>query len=469
MTPGNCAGQETGAIIVTKIMPIQNTNSFNGLPAAALTIALAFGLAADVQAQLSKTEKKIATAVDAFTAVNLKLWEASVNINSGSMNFEGVRKVGQLYEPVFQAMGFTTRWVDGKPFGRAGHLIAEHISQKPGKKILLIGHLDTVFEPDSPFQTFTMINDSTAQGPGAGDMKGGNVIMIQSLQALNKAGILKDLNIVVVMSGDEESSGRPLALARHDLIEAAKWADVAIGFEDGDGLFEHANISRRSASHWELRVTGVPAHSSQVFTRDIGAGAIYEASRILFQFYETLSTEPDLTFNPGVMLGGTAVDYDDAISGGKATGKDNIVSKDVVVTGDIRTISPEQLRKAQEAMTAIVAKHLPQTTAEIVFGEGYPPLAPTDGNKQLLSWFNQVSKDLNLGEVTAVKPRDAGAADISFTSGYVDMALDGVGMRTTGGHTVNEKADPRSIPMEAKRVAVLLYRLDVSGKLDGKR
>lgn len=430
------------------------------LTALALSIGAIFFLTSGpVCAQVSKIEKKIVAAVDDFTADNLKLWEESVNINSGSMNFEGVYKVGQLYKPKFEALGFTTRWVDGKAFGRAGHLIAEHMGNQSGKKILLIGHLDTVFEPDSPFQKFTMINDSTAQGPGAGDMKGGNTIMIQSLQALSKAGLLKDMNVIVVMSGDEESSGRPLALARHDLIEAAKWADVAIGFEDGDGLFEHANISRRSASHWELRVSGVPAHSSQVFTKDIGAGAIYEASRILYQFYDALSTEPDLTFNPGVILGGTAVEYNEDISGGKATGKDNIVAKDVMVTGDIRAISPEQLKRAQDAMTAIVTKHLPQTKAEIVFGEGYPPLAPTDGNKALLSYFNQVSKDLGFGEVVAVKPRDAGAADISFTSGYVDMALDGVGMRTTGGHTVNEKADPRSIAMEAKRVAVLLYRL----------
>ena len=453
---------------ILSIFPIAGPSSARRGSILTLVVVLAAGLLADVGAQISRTEKKIVTAVDEFTSSNLKLWEESVNINSGSMNFDGVYKVGQLYKPIFEAMGFTTRWVDGKPFGRAGHLIAEHKRNQNGKKILLIGHLDTVFEPESPFQKFTMINDSTAQGPGAGDMKGGNVIMIQSLQALHKAGLLKDMNIVAVMSGEEESSGSPLALAKHELIEAAKWADVAIGFEDGDGMFEHANISRRSASHWELRVTGVPAHSSQVFTRDIGAGAIYEAGRILFQFYETLSVEPDLTFNPGVILGGTAVDYNDDIGGGKATGKDNIVAKDVVVTGDIRAISPEQLRKAQETMTAITGRHLPQTEATIVFGEGYPPLAPTEGNKQLLAYFNQVSKELGLGEVTAVKPRDAGAADISFTSGYVDMALDGVGMRTTGGHTVNEKADPRSIAKEAKRVAVLLYRLG-SNKTDGKR
>jgi glutamate carboxypeptidase len=160
-----------------------------------------------------------------------------------------------------------------------------------------------------------------------------------------------------------------------------------------------------------------------------------------------------------VILGGSTVDHNDDLNGGKASGKDNIVAKDVMVTGDIRTISPDQLKKAQETMKGIVQKHLPQTSAEISFGEGYPPLAPTAGNTELLGYFNKVSHDLGFGDVAAVRPRDAGAADISFTSGYVDMALDGLGPRTTGGHTINEKADPRTIPMEAKRVAVLLYRL----------
>ncbi len=425
-----------------------------------LLLMILVGLsAATTYGQLSKNEKKIAGYVDDFTAEDRKLWEESVNINSGTMNFEGVKKVGMLFKQKFDAIGFTTRWVDGSPFGRAGHLIAEHMGKQAGKTVLLIGHLDTVFELSSPFQQFTVVNDTTVQGPGVGDMKGGNVIMLQSLQALYKAGMLKDMNIIVYLGGDEEMSGDPLSIARHELVESAKRADIALGFEDGDGKFESANISRRSASHWKLTVTGVPAHSSQVFTEKIGAGAIYEASRILNSFYETLSTEKDLTFNPGIILGGSTVEQDDDINGGKATGKSNIVAKDVVVTGDIRAISPEQLKKAQDAMKAIVGKNLPQTHAEIIFGDGYPPLAPTAGNMQLLGYFDKVSMDLGFGNVRAVKPRDAGAADISFTSGYVDMALDGLGTRTSGGHTATETADPRSIPMEAKRVAVLLYRL----------
>lgn len=408
-------------------------------------------------AQLSKVEKKIADRAEARTSENLQLLEEVVNINSGTMNFEGVYKVGHIFKAKLDALGFETKWVDGKPFGRAGHLVGTHKGK--GKTILLIGHLDTVFELSSPFQKYQMLNDSTVSGPGVGDMKGGDVVIIQSLQALNDAGLLKDMSIIVVMTGDEELSGRPLSLSKYDLIEAAKAADIAIGFEDGDGNPKTAVIARRSSTDWKLTVKGEPAHSSQIFTEKIGAGAIYEASRILNSFYEQLSSEKNLTFNPGLILGGSTVDYQSKQNGGNATGKNNIVSKEVVVTGDIRAMSPEQLDKAHRVMKEIVEKHRPQTDATIEFGEGYPPLAPTDGNYELLKMFDQASRDLGYGAVTAVNPRDAGAADISFTSGYVDMAMDGLGLGSAGGHTIHETADPRTLVMQAKRTAILLYRL----------
>lgn len=408
-------------------------------------------------AQISKTEKEIVSAVDANNARALQLLEEVVNINSGTMNFDGVEKVGRIFQKRFEALGFETQWIDGKPFNRAGHLVARHRGK--GKTILMIGHLDTVFELSSPFQKFEMISDSTARGPGVIDMKGGDVIILYSLDALKQAGVLKDMNVIVVMTGDEEAGGRPLDVSREALIEAAKDADVAIGFEDGDGDPKTAVVARRSSSGWELKVTGVPAHSSQIFTERIGAGAIYEASRILSGFYERLSTEKDLTFNPGMIIGGTELNHNRAMDGGSAYGKSNIVAKDVIVTGDIRALSPEQLRRGQDVMHQVVSEHLPQTEATISFGEGYPPLAPTEGNYELLSVFDQVSEDLGFGEVKAVNPRDAGAADISFTAGYVDMALDGLGLSGDDGHTDQETADLRMLPMQTKRAAVLLYRL----------
>lgn len=413
-------------------------------------------------AQLSKVEKKITSYVDANNTSALKLLEETVNINSGSMNFEGVYKVGQIFKAKLDALGFDTRWVDGKSFSRAGHLVAYHTGKGPGKTLLLIGHLDTVFEPSSTLQKYTLVNDSTATGPGVSDMKGGDVIIISSLEALKQAGLLKQMNIIVVMTGDEELSGNPLSLARAELIEAAKQADIAIGFEDGDSNPKTAVVSRRSSSGWELNVKGKAAHSSQIFTQEIGAGAIYEASRILIGFYEGLTSEKDLTFNPGMILGGNDVTRDAVLDGGTAFGKGNIVAKEAVVTGDIRAISPEQLKKAQTIMQEVVSKHLPQTEATLTFDEGYPPLAPADGNFELLKYYTKVSTDLNLGNVVAVNPRNAGAADISFTAGYVDMAIDGLGLFGGNGHTVDEYANLNWLPRQTKRAALLMHRLTQS-------
>ena len=424
-----------------------------------LFILFMLNISVNGYSQISKIEKKITSSVDASNNKALKLLEEVVNINSGSMNFEGVQKVGQIFQARLDALGFDTRWVDGKPFGRAGHLVGYHIGKGTGKTLLLIGHLDTVFELTSPFQKFSMVNDSTATGPGASDMKGGDVMIIYSLEALKQAGVLKNMNIIVVMTGDEELSGRPLELARKDLIEAAKKADIALGMEDGDSNPATGVISRRSSSGWELNVTGVPAHSSQVFTTKIGAGAIYEASRILTGFYESLSSEKDLTFNPGMILGGSDIKRDEVLDGGSSFGKENIVAKQAIVTGDIRAISPEQLKMAQEVMQQVVSKHLPQTNATLTFDEGYPPLAPTDGNKKLLAYYTKVSEDLGLGKVTAVNPRDAGAADISFTSGYVDMAIDGLGLFGGHGHTDKEYVNLNWLPRQTKRIALLMYRL----------
>jgi len=406
---------------------------------------------------LTKQERAVAKAVDSHNAAALALLERTVNINSGSLNFVGVRQVGDIFRAQYDSLGFTTRWVDGAAFHRAGHLVAEHPG--PGPKILLIGHLDTVFEPSSPFQKFTMVNDSTATGPGVIDMKGGDVIALYALRALKDAGLLDRMNVTVVYHGDEEESGAPLSLARKTLIDAAHGATAALGFEDAAGDPHTAVISRRGDDGWTLRTTGVPAHSSQIFTSDVGAGAVYEASRILNQFYQKLSSEQYLTFNPGLALGGTSVKADTSGTEGSAAGKSNVVAKEMIVTGDLRTLSPEQLAHARKTMTDIVADHLPHTTAEITFADGYPPMAPTDGNRKLLAMYSKVSTDLGFWPVTAVDPSRAGAADVSFVAKLVPMAIDGLGLSGRDDHTEKETADLRMLPVQTKRAAVLMYRL----------
>ena len=424
--------------------------------AAALLLSTAL-ISVPVQAQsLSDIERRIVNEVDAEATQAIDLLRRAVNINSGSMNFDGVREVGVLFGDEFRALGFETEWVDGTPWDRAGHLVARR--DGTGPRLLLIGHLDTVFEPSSPFQSFTREGDR-AQGPGVVDMKGGDVVIIHALKALATAGELEDMNITVVMTGDEERSGRPLDLARSALIRAAAEADIVLAFENGDSDPTTAVVARRGSTGWRLDVTGTPAHSSQLFQEGVGAGAVYEASRILSGFYERLAGEPLLTFNPGVMLAGTDVAYDPFTAGGSAFGKSNVVAESAVVTGDLRTITLEQLEKARATMRFVVLESLPRTSATITFDDGYPPLAPTDGNRRLLAMFSQVSEDLGYGVVTAVDPRNAGAADVSFTAGLVDVAIDGLGPGGGNDHTLDEWIDLPTLAIQTKRAAVLMHRL----------
>ncbi len=410
-------------------------------------------------AQLNKTEKKIVKSVDKNNEASLELLKKAVNINSGTMNFEGVMKVGELFKQELDKLGFETRLTSGEAFGRAGHLIATR-EGKQGMKFLLIGHLDTVFELDSPFQSSKMLNDSIMNGPGVADMKGGDVIIILAMKALKEAGVLDNMSIEIVMTGDEEKSGSPLELSKADLIEAAKKADVALGFENGDGNPETIVVSRRGSLEWGLEVTGNAAHSSQIFTEKVGVGAIYETSRILNEFYSKLSSLENLTFNPGFILGGTSVDVKDDLTGGSALGKTNVVAQKATVRGDIRAISLDQLTNAKKIMTEIVSENYPGTSAKIAFSDGgYPPLALTEGNNKLLQLYNKASLDLGFGKVYAVNPRNAGAADISFTSGHVDMAVDGLGLSGADDHTIKETGNLNKLSIQAKRAALLMYRL----------
>jgi glutamate carboxypeptidase len=277
------------------------------------------------------------------------------------------------------------------------------------------------------------------------------------------------MNVVVVMTGDEEDTGRPLTRARAALSEAATGASVALGFEDGDGNPSHAVVARRGTTGWILTTTGTPAHSSQIFQEEVGAGAVFEAARILDAFRTKLAGQAHLTFNPGVLLGGTSVDFNKTQARGAAFGKTNVVAEHVTVAGDLRALTPDQFAQAKKTMEAIVAESLPRTKATIVFDEGYPPLAPAPGNTELLALYDTVSRGLGLGAVEAVSPDKAGAADVSFVADKVPMIIDAIGLKGHDDHTPGETADLSTLPVQTKRAAVTLVRLATGAKKSSPR
>ena len=406
-------------------------------------------------AGLTTTEKQIAEIAKASTDQAITLLEKVVNINSGTMNHDGVTEVGKIFAKEFEAIGFEVRWIPQKEVNRAGHLFAERKGTQ-GKRLLLIGHLDTVFERDSPFEPFTR-KGKRATGQGVNDMKGGNVIALFALKALHQAGALENTSVIVAFTGDEEMPGEPVEVSRKDFLEAGKRSDIALGFESAEGL-NTGTIARRGIGGWKLVVKGKQGHSSTVFTKQSGFGAIYEAARILNSFRTELGQEQYLTFNPGVIVGGTEVTYNPELSKGNAFGKTNVISKGATAEGDVRFISEEQFKNATDRMGRIVAQNLPGTSAEITFSAGYPAMSPTEGNKKLLSIFDKVSRDLGFSAIVPFDPAKRGAADISFVAKDVD-GLDGLGAMGEGGHSPEEDIDLESIPVLIQRAAVLIYRL----------
>ena len=409
-------------------------------------------------AGLSGAERRMVAAVDASQDAQLGLLEQLVGINSGTMNLAGVQAVSRRLEPEFRALGFEVRWSSMAEAGRAGHLIATHTGSGKGRRMLLIGHLDTVFEPDSPFKGYVR-SGNTVTGPGVNDMKGGIVIMLGALQAMKTAGTLKDADITVVLTGDEERMGRPTTIARRDLVEAAQRSDLALDFEGlaTENGADMGSIARRSSSTWTLKVKAKPGHSSGIFSDAAGYGAIFELSRILDAFRKDLR-EPNATYNVGLVLGGANADLNTTATGGKASGKSNIIAAEALAIGDLRTLSNAQTESLKAKMASIVQTSLPGTRASLEFTEGYPAMPPTEGSRRILAQLNGVNRDLGYPEMAELDPLKRGAGDIAFVSGIVD-GLVGLGAGGEGAHAPGETLDIPAMRRQTRRAALLMSRL----------
>ena len=420
------------------------------IPFYGLTLFLVFNFSAPMNAQkISSEEQKIISYVDAHKDEAIALLEKIVNIESPTQNLKGVKDVGLVFKSEFETLGLTAKWIEMPPeMKRAGHLIAETKGTK-GKRILLLGHLDTVLSGEK-FRR----EGNQAFGTGSSDMKAGDVVMLYALKALQNSGALKDSQIIVMFTGDEEASGRPQEISRGDMFAAAKRSDLALSFEGA--VRNTGTVGRRGGSSWSLEVKGETGHSSQVFSEGMGSGAIFEASRIIHQFYEQLHGEKYLTFNPSIIVGGTEAELQ--TSSGTATGKTNVVPAKVIIKGDLRFISEEQKEAARAKMREIVAKNLPKTSAKISFEDGIPAMFPSPENYKLLEQLSKVSEDLGYGKVEALDPGERGAGDIAYISNLIP-GLDGLGASGRNAHAPGEYADLESMPMLIKRTAVLIYRL----------
>lgn len=397
----------------------------------------------------------ILTAIDNNFDAQIDFLEETVNQNSGTLNIAGVEAVGAMFIREFNAIGFATNWLpQPASLERSGHFTATR-TFGAGPHVLLIGHMDTVFEKNSPFQTYSRVGD-IATGPGIGDMKGGNAVILYALKALIETNTLEAGTVTVFLTGDEESPGRPLSISRAAFLEAGKAANVALNFEGGSN--EWAVIGRRGSSGWTLETTAEQAHSSGIFSDRVGAGAVFEMARILNRFYGEVRGPFGLTFNPGRVAGGTIVDIGDTSNHLTAYGKTNVVAQKTITAGGLRFMNDAQLQAARAAMQGIVEDHLPGTEATITFTDSYPAMEVTPENEALLDRLNAVHARLGLAPAKAFPPEQRGAADISFIAPYV-TSMDGLGVDGEGAHGLGETMSVESMRAATRRAALLIADL----------
>ena len=401
---------------------------------------------------LDPVEKELVRSVEARLAESVAFLERVVNIDSGTFNLAGVREVGRCFQRELEALGFSTRWIPmPDAMNRAGHLLAERVAGA-GKRVLLIGHLDTIYEGRG--RRFERAGD-IARGAGVSDMKGGDVALLFALRALHEAGILENATVRVFLTGDEESPALPTEISRRDLVEAARQSDVALCFESDSG---RVAIGRRGLSLWSLEVTGAQGHSAYVLRERGGAGAIYEASRILDGFRSVVSAYPNVTINPGILIGGTEAAYEDDRSAGTASGKFNVIARTATVKGDLRYLTDVERNEAKARMQEIAHAHLPGTTARLSYEDRAPGWPATDGNRAVLERIDEVSRDLGQGPREADDPVSRGFGDFNFIGAVVPGA-DGLGVRGDGEHSPDETIDLTSLGPSTARAAVVIARL----------
>ncbi len=431
------------------------------------------------RAKLDGDEERLRRTIAArLTTEALPFLEQTVNVSSGTLDRDGVIATAALYEPRFARLGFTTSRIDLARVQRGCHLVAERRGAQAQLRVLLLGHLDTVFEKDSGFVRYRATSNGRLEGPGVSDMKGGNLVLLEALEALQSIGELDRLDVIAVLTGDEEDPGvdadGTFTTTRGPLAELAARSDVALAFEPMNGASPRPVIARRGYAWWSLEVRAKTAHSSLAFSKPIGPGAIVPLSRIVDRFYKELRTDRLISFNVGNIAGGTAVERQKGSEkeAARASGKLNIVPSAAHAYGDLRTASAAQLEQTRDAMKRIVDAEVAAFNAEydagaaisadLVLRDEYPAMTPTAGSQRLLDLFGEVSEDLGGTRLEAADPVTQGAGDVSFVSSgssSVAGAIDGLGPFGFDYHTPREATDIASLRTAIERAAVLLHRL----------
>ncbi len=335
-----------------------------------------------------------------------------IEINSWTKNKAGVDAVGDIFVEWMTPLGYTLR---RHPRGEIGDHLHFVSAEKTGKKMLLLGHLDTVFPPGE-FETFSE-DEAWIYGPGVCDMKGGNYVALQALRRLHKMhGAIYDIDVLFV-SDEETGSDDSKYLTR----ELAQDYDACLVFEAA-GRQDEVVIGRKGVGTFFIDITGRAAHAGNHYAD--GADANLEASYKLQHLVALTDLEKETTVNVGEIHGGIGA---------------NTISPSARLTFELRYTSAAERDRVLAAVEAIVAHaHVPGTTATLSGGIQRDVMAPSQAQQHLIEQIN------TLCGIELATEKRGGVSDANLIAAEGVPTLDGWGPFGDGDHTVHERASKQS-------------------------
>ncbi len=404
---------------------------------------------AEIEPALNNDERELVSWLDSQDEAMLAMLERLTNINSGSLNKEGVNTLAQIFSTELTTLGFSISTLPGEviempscPGSNYSVDVADHVlATKPGNgpRLLLMGHLDTVFPPDAPFQTFRAEGD-TMYGPGVADMKGGLVVMLYALKALAESGELDDMNLSVLLNSDEEMGSLS---SRKYLEEQAAEHDWGLVYESSGA--DTLTRQRKGLGQARFVVNGRASHAGGAHEQ--GRSAIKELAYKIVEIEQMTDYETGVTVNVGV------------VSGGEAR---NTVAPCAEALIDLRYPEPQQGEDAVAQFEDIFGSvySYPVDSGEITTESWVnlhrPPKIPTSESDYLLEKTRAIGR--LLGQELGVTD-SGGGTDGSLTQAAGLPTLDSLGVAGTGAHSNREEARISSLVERAQLSAVLIRRL----------
>ncbi len=404
-----------------------------------------------IEANLTDDEIALADWLAPQEQEMVDLLEKITNINSGSLNKAGVSEIAGIFSGELRELGFTISSLPGEriempscPGSDYSIDVADHVlAKKPGSgaRLLLMGHLDTVFPPDAPFQEFRREGD-VVYGPGVADMKGGLVVMLYTLKALAQSGDLDDMAVSVLLNSDEEVGSLS---SRKFLEREAREHDYGLVYESS-GLNTLVR-ERKGLGQARFVINGLASHAGGAHQQ--GRSAIKELAYKIVEIENMTDYESGVTVNVGV------------VSGGEAR---NTIAPCAEGFVDLRYPTPEQGEEARQDFEQIFSQvySYPVDSGELTTNSWVnlhrPPKIPTEESDYLLEKTRAIGR--MLGQLFGVTD-SGGGTDGSLTQAVGLPTLDSLGVAGLGAHSNREEASVSSLVKRAQLSAVLMRRLSL--------